>query len=557
MTVRKLISLLLILAASFGFLFLAVIGSKNASEVEAADTILASVEEAFVEGDLAIKLSNQGGFPIYYTLDGSVPTLSSSLYQEEIRLEAFEEVSAVSLRACAWDENAKKWGEPFTHTYFYAKDIKVIKKRFSTYIVCLTSDPYNLYDYEKGILVEGKIRDEYKNSENYQPDNLTQPANFTQTGREWEREAYVEIFSQDGKRLISQNAGIRVFGYASRQSYHKSFKLYARQEYGQDAFDYPFFSDNIPGDNTAPQASYQRLVVRNNGTDRRGSLLREELFQTLLSQIEGIDSKSVAPVSLWLNGKYYNFEWLQEVYDDQYLIENYGLTSLSDYYEMVTIRANQPELSLDATPQEIRAVKDYEKMMSYRKMDLTEEKTFQEFCDLVDVERMMQYFAIETYIANWDWPGNNVKLYRYYSPGGNYSTGRRDGKWRYLYYDLEAGFNVYNAPEEEWISIQDVLESSSLFRALMQRQDMQEKFVSYLQLCMDEYFTEEKVHLAVESLKRVRDKELAENLAYKKSQDETYSLDMETIEQNIQVIYDFVKKRPEMIRREIKELFKN
>lgn len=55
------------------------------------------------------------------------------------------------------------------------------------------------------------------------------------------------------------------------------------------------------------------------------TLFREELFQTLCSQIEGIDSKSVAPASVWLNGGYYNFEWLQEVYDDTYMEENYGL----------------------------------------------------------------------------------------------------------------------------------------------------------------------------------------------------------------------------------------
>lgn len=78
--------------------------------------------------------------------------------------------------------------------------METLKDRFSTYIVCLTSDPYNLYDYEYGIMVEGKIRDEYVNSPEYISGKLTQPANFTQQGRDWERDVYVEILSPDGEQ---------------------------------------------------------------------------------------------------------------------------------------------------------------------------------------------------------------------------------------------------------------------------------------------------------------------------------------------------------------------
>jgi len=57
----------------------------------------------------------------------------------------------------------------------------------------------------------------------------------------------VEILSPDGERLVAQDAGIRIFGHASRQYYYKSFKLYAREEYGRDTFSCPLFADNLPG----------------------------------------------------------------------------------------------------------------------------------------------------------------------------------------------------------------------------------------------------------------------------------------------------------------------
>lgn len=555
MTVKKSIRVLPVLAASLILLFIAVYGPEEAAAMENMNKVRGSQESSFVEGDLELSLDSAGEYPIYYTLDGNVPTLDSMLYEGPITMPASQEVQALVLRACAYDEDTKEWGDLFTRTYFYAEDMQTIKDRFSTYIVCLTSDTRNLYDYEYGIMVEGKIRDEYRASEEYISGKLTQPANFTQEGRDWERDVYVEILSPDGERLVAQDAGMRIFGHASRQYYYKSFKLYAREEYGRESFDYPFFEDNTPGKGSRVQDSYERLVVRAHGFDKSVTLFREELFQRLCSHIEGIDTKSVAPASVWLNGAYYNFEWLQEVYDDRYMEENYGLRQEADYYSNVKLRADKIREDVEPDEEDLTAYEDYEKVAAYAEKDLTDDKIFSELCQLVDMENMLQYFAIETYIGNWDWPLNNVKLYRYYSSNGVYGEGRQDGRWRYLYYDMEAGFNIFNEPQEDWLDIRTVMEQSSLFGAVMKRPDCQEKFARYMELCIHEYFTEEKVHSAVVQLQSERDAELEESFTYKQSIDETYTMDMEEVEQNLEVLYDFVRKRPEMMKGQIQELF--
>ena len=573
----------LLIAAALVLLFVAFKSPGEAQKMEEADDIIVSQEDSFCAGDLVLKLSDAGGYPIYYTLDGSIPGFESGFYEDPIAFTATDEVRSCVLRARSYDESTGEWGDLFTRTYFYADSMETLKERFSTYIVCLTSDPYNLYDYEYGIMVEGKIRDEYVNSPEYISGKLTQPANFTQQGRDWERDAFVEILSPDGERLIAQDAGMRIFGHASRQYYYKSFKLYARKAYGNDTFAYPFFEDNTHGADQKVQDAYQRLVVRAHGFDKSVTLFREELFQTLCSQIEGIDSKSVAPASVWLNGGYYNFEWLQEVYDDTYMEENYGLMQEGDYYQKLALRANKLTLSIakgktdsgdedeeetvgteeaepvvettDRTPEEEQASKDYHKMAEYAEKNLTDDETFAELEQLVDIDNMIQYFAIETYIANWDWPLNNIKLYRYYSQNNVYGTGRQDGRWRYLYYDMEAGFNIYNEEPEDWLDIETVMEQNPLFGAVMKRPDMQEKFAEYIELCIKEYFTENRVRAAVEKLCGERDSELAESFAYKHSIDESYTMNMDDVERNKEVIYDFVEKRPEMMRQQIQELF--
>ena len=583
MSEKKSIRAGLLIAAALVLLFVAFKSPGEAQKMEEADDIIVSQEDSFCAGDLVLELSNAGSYPIYYTLDGSIPGFESGFYEDPLVFMSTDEVQSCVLRARSYDESTGEWGDLFTRTYFYADSMETLKDRFSTYIVCLTSDPYNLYDYEYGIMVEGKIRDEYVNSPEYISGKLTQPANFTQQGREWERDAFVEILSPDGERLIAQDAGMRIFGHASRQYYYKSFKLYARKAYGNDTFAYPFFEDNTHGADQKVQDAYKRLVVRAHGFDKSVTLFREELFQTLCSQIEGIDSKSVAPASVWLNGGYYNFEWLQEVYDDTYMEENYGLMQEGDYYQKLALRANKLTLSIskgktgsgdedeeetvgtedaepvveitDRTPEEEQAAKDYHKMAEYAEKDLTDDETFAELEQLTDIDNMLQYFAIETYIANWDWPLNNIKLYRYYSQNNVYGTGRQDGRWRYLYYDMEAGFNIYNEEPEDWLDIETVMEQNPLFGAVMKRPDMQEKFAKYMDLCIKEYFTEDRVRAAVEKLCGERDGELAESFAYKHSIDETYTMDMEEVERNKEVIYDFVEKRPEMMRQQIQELF--
>lgn len=583
MTAKKSIRAGLLIAAALVLLFVALKSPKQAEQMEQADDIIVSQEDSFCAGDLVLELSDVGGYPIYYTLDGSIPGFESGFYEDPLVFTATDEVQSCVLRARSYDERTGEWGDLFTRTYFYADSMETLENRFSTYIVCLTSDPYNLYDYEYGIMVEGKIRDEYVNSPEYISGKLTQPANFTQQGRDWERDAFVEILSPDGERLIAQDAGMRIFGHASRQYYYKSFKLYARKFYGKDTFAYPLFADNTHGADQKVQDVYKRLAVRAHGFDKSVTLFREELFQTLCSQIEGIDSKSVAPASVWLNGGYYNFEWLQEDYDDTYMEENYGLMQEGDYYQKLALRANKLTLSIakgktgsgdedeeeavgteeaepvvettDRTPEEEQASKDYHKMAEYAEKDLTDDETFAELEQLVDIDNMLQYFAIETYIANWDWPLNNIKLYRYYSQNNVYGTGRQDGRWRYLYYDMEAGFNIYNEEPEDWLDIETVMEQNPLFGAVMKRPDMQEKFAEYTGLCIKEYFTEDRVRAAVEKLCGERDGELAESFAYKHSIDETYTMDMEEVERNKEVIYDFVEKRPEMMRQQIQELF--
>lgn len=85
-------------------------------------------------------------------------------------------------------------------------------------------------------------------------------------------------------------------------------------------------------------------------------------------------------------------------------------------------------------------------MLEYYDRDLTDDKTFAEFCELVDIDNLMQYYCMEVFIANKDWPGNNYKAFRYYPDEGEDVSGFRDGKWRFMFFDAEYAWSLYGDP---------------------------------------------------------------------------------------------------------------
>ena len=129
--------------------------------------------------------------------------------------------------------------ETVTNTYF-------INPEYTLPIVSLVTDEDNLFGYENGIYVPGQIYDIWKrnNKEVVRYENGTIPTNYNQKGKEWEREAHIEVFETNGKRVIAQNVGVRVYGGYSRNYNCKSLKIYAREEYDdKEQIEYNLFKN--------------------------------------------------------------------------------------------------------------------------------------------------------------------------------------------------------------------------------------------------------------------------------------------------------------------------
>lgn len=177
-------------------------GSTNATKKYTSartNEINFSVSGGLQNNNQTLTMTSAVGTPIYYTTDGTVPTKESKLYSEPLSLTKTTVVRAISF--C----DTLLPGQPATRSFIFP-DHEIGLPVFS-----LVTDPYNLYDYNYGIYVEGP------NAESADPHY---GANYH---KDWERPMHVELFWPDGTEKINQDAGVKIAGAWSRAHAQKSF----------------------------------------------------------------------------------------------------------------------------------------------------------------------------------------------------------------------------------------------------------------------------------------------------------------------------------------------
>lgn len=467
---------------------------KPLSAVKWSDEVSFSVPSGFYSENISVELSADGD--IWFTTDGSDPGNGvGELYSQPIEINSTTEVRASTIKAAAVSADGTV-GSIHTVSYVVGQDVN---ERFGseTLIFVLSTDPYNLYDYEYGIAVPGKIYDDYVAEHPGEEISYTAPGNYFQTGREWERPIYVEVFESDGDKVIDQAAGVRLSGGYSRVPDQKSLRLIARKDYDPDngKFKYAFF----PGEENAdgvPVTEYDRLVLRNGANDREFAGVRDELSQKLAQDYGYPVTQHTTPAAVFLNGEYYGFAWLHENYNEDYLATQFG--GNKENYEIVSNTEDADEGSE-------RALADYAKVLEYYDRDLTDDKVFGEFCDLVDIDNLMQYYCMQIFISNKDWPGNNYKAFRYYPSEGEEAEGFRDGRWRFMFFDAEFAWSLYG-DNPRLNTLKDLLEGthmsgeSKAMIALIKREDMRQKYAAIMSDLTSYAFEENHINETLDEL---------------------------------------------------------
>lgn len=345
-------------------------------------------EEAF---DLTLSAGIRGG-TIYYTLNGDTPTTESDVYTSPIRVEAGLPMATTVVKAMVVRGGVES--SVYTQTYFVGQGVSEL---FDTMVVSLTTDQANLYDEQTGI---------FTNWDQVNDENGT-----------WERPAYIEFYEQDGTPMIAQGTGIAVSGHGSRGFDQKSIKLIASKKYDMDhpKFNYDFFETDMAGNTTGQ--SYNRLVLRNGGSDHEGTMIKWNVVSRLGKEA-GIICAGARPGVLFVNGEYYGIIQLQE----KYTRYNVSAAIGSQKKDITKFEPNEVNSS--------RFGEYYGKLHT----DLNDPERQASLEESVDMTDMLRHYAVNCIMNNIDWPFHNFLSWKC-DTGTN--SAYADGKVRFFLYDLD------------------------------------------------------------------------------------------------------------------------
>lgn len=319
-------------------------------------------------------------------------------------------------------------------------------------VISISADYADFFDPDTGIYVKGTVFEqalkEYLAAGNRLKDGedaRSLDANYKQKGKEWEREvrvSFMECTPDSVTEVLSQTCGIRVQGNYSRSDLQKGLRLYARDDYGKKNFKYAFFGEDYVNLEGKTMDKFKTLVLRNGGNCAFTSKFNDTYWQSLVEELDCGTQKS-RPCVVYLNGEYWGLYILQEDYTDNHMENLYGV----DNKDVVIYKGDAEALELgykldvgDIPEGEEESYYFSDLLSFFADHDnLESDEAYAEFCKLVDPQSVIDYFAVQCWINNkWDWPGKNWSMWRTVSSNGAEDS-YGDGRWRFLFYDMEFG----------------------------------------------------------------------------------------------------------------------
>ncbi|MCX5643664.1 MAG: CotH kinase family protein [Phycisphaerae bacterium] len=352
---------------------------------------LVSMTGGFYHGSQVLSFLNSQQIDIYYSLDGTSPDDGALRYQAPIALAA-----TTAVRAIGYARGGAP-SEVVTQTYFIDEAIHLP-------VVSIVTDPANFFSDQRGIYVTGT------NGAGGYCDNAIR--NLKQ---DWERPVNVELYEMDGTVGFNQRAGVKIFGGCSRTRFpQKSLALYARQAYGKGSFSYQLFPDkNID--------HFESFALRSSADDQVATMFRDALSQSVLVEYMDVDVQAYRPAVLFLNGQYWGIHNLREKISENYVAENFG------------IAAEQVNL-LEGSGSVVAGTEGgYAALVNYANThNMADPAQYAVVAAQIDIDQYIDYQIGHIYLAERDWPGNNIKFWR--------ANSGPLARWRWINFDMDQCF---------------------------------------------------------------------------------------------------------------------
>jgi len=344
-------------------------------------------------------------------------------------------------------------------------------------VVSISVDDDYLFNHRQGIYVKGPRAYFDTTSNHYRNVNWD---------RKWEKQNFIEIFDEEGKRIIAQNSGIRIFGGMTKYYPEKSLRIIARSKYGNNRFNADIFNKG--------KKEYKQFILRHSGNDYRKTRFKDALITSLATQ-SNLDVQAFSPTHLFVNSEYWGVYNIREKINKYYVDNNYdcGLdgTDILQGYRTV-----------DEGTQD-----DYNKLLKFvEKFDLSIEENYLEVQKMMDTRNFANFWIYQIYSANHDARGN-IRFWK---------SDSLDGKFRWIVYDTDLGFgpnrckhnilkDFTNKRMTDWYNPRW---ATFLLRNLLENQDFENDFILQSSYILSSTLSKENVKNKINEFKILYEDEM-------------------------------------------------
>lgn len=260
--------------------------------------------------------------------------------------------------------------------------------------------------------------------------------------------ASLSLYEQDGSSFTI-GCGVSMNGETSLDLNKKNMSVRFRGAYGDDTLNYDIYGGGV--------TEFTNLLLR-SGQDYNYAIVRNELCQELCADagMDVINQRSIWCV-LYINGEYSGIYTLKEKENEAMYAAIAGVSR-----DSVTVyEANAPYNS--------DLVQD---VIQYCVMnDMSLDENYEHICSLIDIDSVIDWTIMESFCANTDLLSGNLRYCR--------ST-ENDGKWRLMFYDLDATFRSAEAMYGTLLSdyAYETQQVSKMLVPLMDNAEYRDRFLS-------------------------------------------------------------------------------
>ncbi len=225
---------------------------------------------------------------------------------------------------------------------------------------------------------------------------------------------------EGGEEKFSIPAGITLHGNngGSRDIPKKNFNVHFRSAYGAGKLHYKVF-DDLEID------EFNSLLLKGGAEDWYRTMIRDEFMTHMVIGNTALLAQACKPVVLYLGGEFWGIYFLRERFSADYVASHFNVSKES--VNLMSGYGNVEEGSSKSYNEIVKFVKNN---------DLNKDENYDWFAEHVDIDSLMDWYICRSYMGDKDFA--NIRYF-------NSTEG--DGKWRWMFYDLDWGFDPSSATQ--------------------------------------------------------------------------------------------------------------